>query len=296
VAPPWFEHQLKVLVHLTGHEIWPTFLKRRKTMNTIRFSFEDLCVFFSRYTSRLMVGLISTEDEAPENVHQPHIVIKRNGVVDREYHTFDVINGDICLEVLPEGKPLTRYVPQSPGDPRRPIDMMVDLENDLHPNEPLQIDPMKCRARLYFKNGEFYSTNPFINARFNDVKTGQVCEHAPTELAVKAGLDVEIPEDGYAVLRFFNGTEDFIFQSGDDYQVEIINLAKAITGDHFKYFYNIVHPQPEQIWYFAAGEKLGLPVPGYGGDVECSGTLDGNVIWTWFGWLNGKSESDSETR
>ncbi len=33
-------------------------------MNNIRFSFEDLCAFFSRYPSRLMVGLISTDGEA----------------------------------------------------------------------------------------------------------------------------------------------------------------------------------------------------------------------------------------
>jgi hypothetical protein len=32
-----------------------TTILRKKTMNTIRFSFEDLCAFFSRYPSRLMV-------------------------------------------------------------------------------------------------------------------------------------------------------------------------------------------------------------------------------------------------
>src|SRR5262245_51261814 len=106
-------------------------------MNTIRFNFEDLCAFFSRYNSRLMVGLISTEGEAPENVHQPRITIRRNGVVEREYRSFDEINGDIVLEVLPEGKPLSRYTPQSSGDSRRPFRMLVDIENDLHPQENL---------------------------------------------------------------------------------------------------------------------------------------------------------------
>jgi hypothetical protein len=263
-------------------------------MNTIRFSFEDLCVFFSRYPERLMVGLISTDGEAPEHIHQPHIIIKRDGVVEREYHTFAEINGDICLEVFPEGKPLSRYMPQSPSDPRRSFDMMVDIENDLHPNERLQVDPMLCRARLYFKNGELYSTNPFTNVRFADVKTGKVCEHAPTEMAVNVGLDVEIPEGGYAVLRFFNGTEDFIFRSGNAYEVKITNLAEAITGGHFKYFYKIVRPQPEQMWYLASGERLGLPVPEYGGDVDCPGGQSGNVIWEWLEWLTGESESESE--
>lgn len=263
-------------------------------MNTIRFSFDDLCAFFSRYQERLMVGFISTEDEAPGHRHQPHFIIKRDGVVVREYHTFAEINGEICLEVFPDGKPLSRYIPQSPGDPRRSFDMMVDIENDLHPNEKLQIDPGLCNARLYIKNGELYSTNPFTNVRFKDVKTGNLCDHAPTEMAINTGLAVEIPENGYAVLRFFNGTEDFIFRSGEDYEVEITNQAEAITGGHFKYFYNIVHPQPEQMWYFASGERLGLPVPAWGGDVECSQGQAGNVIWSWLGWLTGESESESD--
>jgi hypothetical protein len=255
-------------------------------MNTIRFSFEDLCAFFSRYPERLMVGLISTEGEAPEHVHQPHIVIKRDGVVEREYHTFAEINGDICLEVFPEGKPLSRYVPQSPGDPRRSFDMLVDIEKALHPNEKLQVDPMLCRARLYFRNGDIYSTNPYTNVRFADVETGKVCAHGPTEMATDAGLEVEIPEDGYAVLRFFNGTEDFVFQSGNNYEVAIANLAEAITGDHFKYFYNIVRSQPEQMWYFAYGERLGLPVPALGTGV-CPMYCLGSTFWE---WLMGSSE------
>src|SRR5215468_2084986 len=104
-------------------------------MNTIRFNFADLCAFFGRYSSRLMVGLISTEGEAPEHVHQPHIIIKRDGAVVREYHSFDEINGDICLEVSEGGKPLSRYEPESASDPRRPYSLMVDIERDLHPEE-----------------------------------------------------------------------------------------------------------------------------------------------------------------
>jgi hypothetical protein len=260
-------------------------------MNTIRFSFEDLCAFFSRYPERLMVGMISTEGEAPEHVHQPHIIIKRDGVVEREYHTFAEINGDICLEVFPEVKPLSRYVPQSPGDPRRPFSMLLDIENDLHPNEKLQVDPRLCRARFYFKNGEIYTNNLYTNVRYADVKTGQMCEHAPKEMAVNVGLDVEIPEDGYAVLRFFNGTEDFIFQSGCDYEVGITNQAEAITGEHFKYFYNIVTSQPEQMWYFASGERLGLPVPAGSGTVECQKVAFGSVIWEWLLGMFESSES-----
>ncbi|MBO0857642.1 MAG: hypothetical protein J2P21_04145 [Chloracidobacterium sp.] len=252
-------------------------------MNTIRFNFDDLCAFFSRYSSRLLVGMISTDGEAPEHIHQPHIIIRRNGIVVGEYHSWTEINGDICLEVFPEGKPLSRYTPKSLGDWRRPLSMLVDIENDLHPKEKLQVDPGLCRARLYFKNGELYSINQFTNTRFVDVKTGQLCDYAPTEVAIKAGLDVEVPEDGYARLRFFNGTNDFIFRSGSDYEVEVTNLAPAITGDHFKYFYNIVRTQPERTWYIAGGEKLGLPVAGVKGtaDILCSVGNFGSAVWEW---------------
>jgi len=260
-------------------------------MNNIRFSFEDLCAFFSRYTSRLMVGLIPTDGEAPEHIHQPHIIIRRNGVVEREYHTWAEINGDICLEVSPEGKPLSRYMPGSLDDPRRPFSMLVDIERDLHPNEKLQVDPRLCRARLYFKNGELYSTNPYTKVRYANLKTGQVCEHAPTETTIKVGLDVEIPQDGYAKLRFFNGTEDFTFESGSDYDVEVTNLAQAITGDHFKYFYNIVRPQPEQMWYFAAGESLGLPAAGTCGQAGCTADSFGSTVWEWLMGMLGAEES-----
>jgi hypothetical protein len=254
-------------------------------MNTIRFSFEDLCAFFSRYTDRLMVGLISTDGEAPEHVHQPHIIIKRDGVVEHEYHAFAEVNGDICLEVFPEGEPLSRYKPQSESDPRRSFGMMVDIENHLHPNEKLQVNPMLCRARLYFRNGELYSTNQLTNVRYADVKTGQVCGNGPKEMTVKAGLDVVIPDDGYAVLRFFNGTDDFVFRSGNDYEVEVANRAEAITGDHFKYFYNIVCPQPERMWYLLAGEKLGLPTPMVRNELTCAIGGFSSIVWTWLAGL-----------
>lgn len=259
--------------------------------NTIRFSFEDLCAFFSRYTDRLMVGMISTEGEAPEDEHAPHIVIKRDGVVVREYHGWSEVNGDICLEVYPEGEPLSRYQPQSPSDPRRSFAMLVDIEKDLHPSEQLQFDPMLCRARLYFRNGEIYSTNPYTNARFEDFETGEVCGHAPKEMAIKAGIDVEIPEDGYAVLRFFNGSEEFVFWSGSEYEVSVANVAEAITGEHGRYFYKIARSQPEHVWYCAAGERMGLPVAGTGGRTDCYVIENQSVVWSWLMGLITGSQS-----
>jgi len=260
-------------------------------MNTIRFNFDDLCAFFSRYSSRLMVGMISTDGEAPEHVHQPHIIIKRDGIVEREYRAWDEINGDICLEVFPDSEPLSRYTLESPSDPRRPFSMLVDIERDLHPKEKLQVNPRLCRARLYFKNGELYSTNRLTNVRFADLKTGQMCGHARTEMAINAGLDVKIPENGYARLQFFNGTEDFIFRSGNDYEVEVINRAEAITGQHLKYFYNIVDPKPDQMWYFAGAESLGLPVAGYASSGFCSVGNFSATVWEWLMGLIVEDES-----
>jgi hypothetical protein len=150
---------------------------------------------------------------------------------------------------------------------------------------------MLCRARLYFRNGELYSINQFTNTRFVDVKTGRACEHAPTKMTTQVGLDVEIPEDGYAKLRFFNGAGDFTFQSGSAYEVEVTNLAPAVTGDHFKYFYNIVRPQPQQIWYLAAGERLGLPVAGAGDPLNCSTGNFGSAVWEWLMGMLGGSKS-----
>src|SRR5436190_13976422 len=88
-------------------------------MSTISFEFEDLCAFFTKDPSRLMVGMISTDNEAPENVHRPHIIIKENGVVKREYHNFSEINGDISLDVYPESKPFNHHTPRSGRDPRQ---------------------------------------------------------------------------------------------------------------------------------------------------------------------------------
>jgi hypothetical protein len=97
--------------------------------------------------------------------------------------------------------------------------------------------------------------------------------------------------NGYARLRFFNGTEGFTFRNGSDYEVEVTNRAEAITGNHFKYFYNIVHPKPEQMWYLADAERLGLPMAGTGQSTGCIVGTFGSVIWDWLTGLLGEDES-----
>ncbi len=46
-------------------------------MSTIRIHFDDLCAFFTKYPERLMVGMMPTEGEGAEPVHEPHVVILR---------------------------------------------------------------------------------------------------------------------------------------------------------------------------------------------------------------------------
>jgi hypothetical protein len=215
------------------------------SMSTITFTFEDLCAFFTRYPSRLMVGMIATDNEAPEDVHRPHIIIKENGVVKREYHEFAEINGDISLDVYPKGKPLTHHVSRSARDPRKSFDLVVDIEKDLYRGEKFNVDAKACRARMHFNSGVLYTVHHAINTVFADVKTKQPSSHTPSAVANKAGLDVEVPDNGYAVLHFHGDTEDFVFKGGRNYQVEVVNRAQAIDFNHFNYFYNILRPKPK---------------------------------------------------
>ena len=213
-------------------------------MSAVSFTFEDLCAFFTKYPSRLMVGMIATDNESPQDIHQPHIVIKENGVIRREYHGFSEINGDIIFDVYPASTPLTHYKSKSSRDKKQSFKSVIDFEKDLYPKDTFQADAKRCRARLHFNNGELYTCAHAINAVFADSKT-----HTPhtkvTSIGTKAGLDIQIPKKGYAVLHFNNETEDFVFKGGRNYQVEVINRAEAVDFNHFRYFYNIVSPKPK---------------------------------------------------
>lgn len=235
-------------------------------MSTIRFTFEDLCAFFTKYPSRLMVGMIATDNEAPEDIHSPHIVIKENGVVKREYQDFAEINGDITLDVYPKGERFTHYAPRSARDPRQSFNSVVDIEKQLYPARGLKADPKACRARLHFNSGELYTCAHAINAVFADAKTKETQATAPL-IGTKAGLDVTVPKDGYAVLHFHNDTEDFVFKGGRDYQVEVVNRAPAIDFNHFRFFYNIVKPKPKTKLIPVSAQGIGVNVKA--GDWAC---------------------------
>lgn len=226
-------------------------------MSKIVFTFDDLCALFSKYPDRLMVGMIATEEEPPEHRHRPYIAIQKNGELVREYRGWEQVHGDIQLLVYPHGEPMRRYVPHSPTDPRRSFDLVTGLDQ-LHPGEPLEVDLERCRAKLYFTNGELFALHPHTAARFADLETGESCPHGPTDIAVDAGLEVQIPSGGQAWLHFRSDTEDFCFKDGADYEVLVSNRAQAITSMHFQYFYHLLASPPPQRWHAADNEPQGV--------------------------------------
>ncbi|MBI1763987.1 MAG: hypothetical protein HYR56_21385 [Acidobacteria bacterium] len=273
-------------------------------MSTIRILFDDLCAFFTKYPDHLMVGMIPTDDAAPEHRHQPHIVIRQAGVVLREYQGFDAVNGDISLRVFPQGGPLVRLDAVSADDRRKPAALLVDIENDLYPDQPLAVEPQRCRARFHFESGTLYTTKHLTGVQFVDMETAEPCPHAPSDISLDAGLDVEVPADGYAVLHFRNGTEDFIFRGGRDYEVEIVNRAEAVYADHFKYYYNLVPQTLAHHWVPNGGVITGQPMPAGSRAYPCDSAAFGNVdyafpdeaaefagwpaFWNLLNWLGGQ--------
>src|SRR5215467_1132541 len=101
-------------------------------MNILNITFDDLCAFFTKYSSHLMVGMISTDKAPPEDVHEPHIIIRQNGILKREYRGFEEVNGDVRLDVYPAGKGLTHYRPRSSSDPRQSLARLIDIQRDLY--------------------------------------------------------------------------------------------------------------------------------------------------------------------
>ena len=170
-------------------------------MSTIKFYFSDLCAFFTKYPSHLMVGMIPTDDESPEHIHHPRITIKQNGITQRIYREFAEINGDISLNVYPGGRAASRPTPRYTRDLQMNLDLLVDIEKTLYPNEKLNVDSTLCRARLHFRNGEFYTIDYITNVKFADLKTEEPCPHAPSEIAHKMGLNVKIEDKGVVPKR-----------------------------------------------------------------------------------------------
>jgi len=126
----------------------------------------------------------------------------------------------------------------------------LDIENTLYKDHPLMVRPEFCKARFHFQHGALYSIlpvapNPII------FKPGGSGADGP--YAFEAGLEIEAPDNHYAVMRFLNtDTRDFVFQGGQDqcYSVTIENSpisrqhgeGEAGDPDHFQYYYKLVDP------------------------------------------------------
>ncbi len=201
-----------------------------------------------------MVGLIDTSDAPPQDIHHPHIIIEEEGgAIVGEYHGFNYhgygqIYGDIFLDVFPATAPLKFYEPPATtihSDTRQPFNTMIDFENLLYPQQALDVQPNSCRARLHFRNGELYAHGPLHQVKFTDLLTDTPCTTIPpVNAASTAGLDVFVPDHGYAVLHLSGGTQDFVFKGGKSYKVKVTNAAKTFTSEHFQYFYRIMGQPP----------------------------------------------------
>ncbi len=223
-------------------------------MGTITFTFDDLCAFFTSQAPHVMVGLIDTSDAPPQDIHYPHIIIEEEGgAIVGEYHGFNYhgygqIYGDIFLDVFPATAPLKFYEPPATplhSDARQPFNTLIDMENLLYPQQSLDVQADRCRARLHFRNGELYARGPLHEVKFADLLTNTPCATIPPiDAASTAGLDVFVPDHGYAVLHFSGGTQDFVFKGGKNYKVKVTNAAKSFTSEHFQYFHRVMGQQP----------------------------------------------------
>lgn len=253
-------------------------------MGTIRLTFDDLCAFFTSQMPHVMVGLIDTSDAPPQDIHHPHIIIEEEGGAivgeyhDFNYHGYGQIYGDIFLDVFPATAPLKFYEPLAtlaPSDERHPFHRLIDIENTLYPQQSLDVQPQRCRARLHFRNGELYARGPLFNVAFADVLTKKPCDQiAPMQIAASAGLDVFVPEHGYAVLHFSGNTNDFVFKGGKNYKVKVTNTARTVTSEHFQYFFRLMERQ--------SANKL-IPIDPKSGSI---GNLFYNNPYCTIGWFS----------
>lgn len=231
------------------------------------------------------VGLIDTSDAPSQDIHHPHIIIEEEGgAIVGEYHGFNYhgygqIYGDIFLDVFPATAPLKFYEP--PGttitsDTRQPFNSLIDIESALYPQQALDVQPDRCRARLHFRNGELYARGPLNHVKFTDLLTDMPCTTIPpVHAASTAGLDVSVPENGYAVLHFSGGTHDFVFKGRKNYKVTVTNAAKTFTSEHFQYFHRIMGQPP--------GANL-IPVDAVTGATR-GNLFDGGSPWCMIGWF-----------
>ncbi|HKX28104.1 MAG TPA: hypothetical protein VJ302_10450 [Blastocatellia bacterium] len=127
------------------------------------------------------------------------------------------------------------------------FDKVVDIQAQLYRGKSLKVNPWLCKTRFYFHHGTLFSVfrvsqGPVV---FTPPNPNDVNKPYPIE----TGLELVLPENGYAVLRFLNSdVKDFVFEGGQgtNYSVVIENSpSNHQPGDdpnHFKFYYNLVEP------------------------------------------------------
>jgi hypothetical protein len=137
---------------------------------------------------------------------------------------------------------------------------ILDIENTLY-GHSLMVRPEFCKARFHFQHGTLYSIRPADSPAVSFDPPGSGADETDRIFAVEAGLEIEVPENHYAVMCFLNtDARDFVFQGGgrQSYSVTIENSpishqhdgGEAGDPDHFQYFYKLVDPDqlPDPIY------------------------------------------------
>jgi hypothetical protein len=258
-------------------------------MTKITINFKNFCsLFTSKLNDELMVGLLDLSDfnEVPgRDFHYPKVTIEaEKKIVDSKGETVLVdqwtyegfgrkgesregerVFGAIILDVPGVEPRLNKALSparvaelEEKENKKRPedkpikvdrFDRILDIENGLYRDRPLKVNPALCKARFHFRHGTLYSIfpDPPIPIEFFPGGSGAEDGNYPIE----TGLEIEVPDDGYAALRFLDSdTKDFVFQGGQgkSYTVTIDNSAgdhlcevdSSRDSNHFQYYYKLV--------------------------------------------------------
>ncbi|MBI1760650.1 MAG: hypothetical protein HYR56_04355 [Acidobacteria bacterium] len=258
-------------------------------MGRIVVRFDGLCMFFTdnlleaagqnATPPSLTVGLVevskATKNLLPENVpvtagdyHVPQIRINEIKFGPNKFRywkkTWKKVAGDLSLDVYPVSPQLdlstsditlTKLIDNNDGSIGSPAEFhMINIEKELYPVGKVKASPKLCKARFHVSTGSLYGLKPWPGVQYGiaDI-TGKLTAGTatkPTTISIKAGLEIAIPENGYALLYFSDGTKAFTFEGGKDYEVVVESLSKnsskvQLDRNHFLYYYSIFEPKPK---------------------------------------------------
>ncbi len=226
----------------------------------------------------------------------------------------DNVFGSIVLDVIDVERGLTqelsdeqkenfaarvnaRIPPGQKGVKADDFGKLIDIQTKLYPDPAIQANPLLCQARFYFRHGTLCS---LIRADEPQVKFQSAEGETPETLPNNAtypdtiGLEILVPEDKCAVLRFLDSdARDFVFLGAGDrnYYVTIENSPLAdpdgthnhggeeeeeenedepMGTNHFQFFYKLLEsPQPLEPKYLPEIVSLAGGLPPNEGNPWC---------------------------